>query len=97
MNPSARFGISLVVSLLLWWPTFQSCLHGDTDLMSAAMRYLLAFGFALFAVNGLAQLIIGYASGTSVPPVPDLAPAPVETPAPRRRRDDFSDLAQPDD
>lgn len=97
MNPSARFGVSLIVSLLLWWPTFQSCLHGDTDLASAAMRYLLGFGFALFAVNGLAQLIAGYAAGTNHQRMPDLAPAPVEQTHPLRRRDDYSDLAQPDD
>ena len=62
MNPASRLGISLVASLVLWFPTLQACMRGDTDLFSASIRYLVAFGLATLAVNLLAQLVSGYAA-----------------------------------
>ena len=62
MNPASRLFCSLVASLVLWLPTLQACMRGDTDLFSAAVRYLVAFALATLAVNLLASLVHGYAT-----------------------------------
>ena len=86
MNPASRLGCSLVASLVLWFPTLQACMRGDTDLASASIRYLVAFALATLAVNVLAGLVTGYASQSAEPragnPETGLA----------RRRDDVEPL-----
>lgn len=91
MNPNAAFSASLVVSLVLWYPSMQACLRGDLDLTPAALRYLLALTISRLAMNLLARLITAYriaqlpespaadASVTDVPPSPSAAGAPLDS------------------
>lgn len=60
MNPQLRFSLSLVVSLVLWYPTMRASLGGEIDLLSASLRYVFAFGFAWFALAGISALLDGY-------------------------------------
>ena len=91
MNPASRLGCSLVASLVLWFPTLQACMRGDTDLASASLRYLVAFALATLAVNVLSQLVTGYASQAVEPSL-----AKPET-GPGRRRDDVEPLLATDE
>ena len=88
MNPAARLGVSLVASLVLWFPTLQATMRGDTDLFSAAIRYLLAFGLATIAVNLLSQLVTGYAAEQAGD---DESAAAEQASAFGRRREDVAD------
>ncbi len=60
MNPSARFSVSLLVSLLLWAPTARACFRGDVDLASAGLRYLAAFFVAHLATGVISRLMTAY-------------------------------------
>lgn len=60
VDPAFTFGVSLVLSLLLWWPTLRGLLAGDIDITDAALRYLAALGLAWLGVYGVATLVAGY-------------------------------------
>ena len=40
VDPSFTFAISLLLSLLLCYPTFKSMLHGTVDVTDGGIRYL---------------------------------------------------------
>lgn len=60
MNPSFRFTLSLLVSLVLWAPTALACLRGDVDLGAAGVRYLAGFLVAHLATGVLGRLATAY-------------------------------------
>ena len=92
MNPVSRLGCSLVASLVLWIPTLQACMRGDTDLFTASIRYLVAFGLSMLAVSVLSQLVTGYAAlQTADEPAPEPG-SPVG-----RRREDIEPALAADD
>ena len=93
MNPNTAFSVSLVTSLVLWFPSMQACLRGDLDLTPAALRYLAALTVSRLAMNFLAGLLDAY-RGSHQPEMPSgEAPAAdsetataVTPPAGRQRR-----------
>ena len=60
MTPEGRFGGTLVVSLLLWFPTLRGFLSNDVDAPDAMIRYLAAIAFAYFAMWFLDWTITTY-------------------------------------
>jgi hypothetical protein len=84
LDPSLMFGISLLLSLALWWPSLTAAMHGDVDITVAGLRYLAALGLSWVAVYGVASLIANYAHEEPATP-PALPPGPVQHPL---RRDD---------
>jgi len=60
VNPAGQLSVSLLLGLVVWFPTFQSTMRGDTSLNEGALRYLAAFLLARLAVAGLNRLIHVY-------------------------------------
>ncbi|GIU85826.1 MAG: hypothetical protein KatS3mg009_0341 [Acidimicrobiia bacterium] len=83
VDPAFTFGISLVVSLVLWWPTLRALLDGNVDITDAGLRYLGALALSWCGVYFVASLVAMYAS--QPPPEP---PRPPRPPHPLRRAED---------
>jgi hypothetical protein len=86
VDPAFVFGASLVVSVVLWFPTLRETMNGNIEVTDSAIRYLLALVIAWAGVFGVASLVAMYARNTkkSSPP-PDSG---VRAPTPARRRTD---------
>ena len=84
VDPTFTFGISLIVSLIIAWPSLHLALKGDLDITDAGIRYFLALAFSWAGVHLVCAIVAMYASQPRRP-VPPPAPS-VEKP--RRRRDD---------
>jgi hypothetical protein len=87
VDPALLFGISLALSLVLWWPSLTGALDGSIDITVAGLRYLAALGLSWVAVFGIGTLVAAYGRD-SRPTPPALPPGPVEHP--RRRADEAS-------
>jgi hypothetical protein len=93
VDPALLFGISLALSLVLWWPSLTGALHGTIDITSAGLRYLAALGLSWAAVFGVGTLVAGYArQAAQAPGPPALPPGPVEHPL-RRTEDSTAEAA----
>ena len=90
VDPAFTFALSLVLSLLLCYPTFMHMLHGEIDVTEGAIRYLVALAISWCGVHGVATLVAGY-SAQPRRPVPPRPPADAQ---PGRRRDDVDDNQQ---
>jgi len=62
VDPAFTFAVSLVLSLLLCYPTFMNMMHGRIDVTEGAIRYLVALAISWCGVHGIATLVGGYAS-----------------------------------
>jgi len=93
VDPSFSFGVSLILSLVLWYPTLHETLHGDIDITTAGIRYLLALAIAWAGVYGICALVAMYASQPRKPRPPR---GGVEQ-SQQRRRDDPAALTAPED
>jgi len=87
MNPNTVFSVSLVTSLVLWYPSMQACLRGDLDLAPAGLRYVVALVVARLATNGLARLVNAYRAASLTDAADEDSP-PTPDPVPHRRRSD---------
>ena len=56
VDPSFTFALSLVLSLLLCYPTFMNMLHGTVDVTEGGIRYLVALAISWCGVHGVATL-----------------------------------------
>ena len=86
VDPAFTFGVSLVVSLVLWYPTLRATMHGDIDITDSGIRYFLALAIAWGGVYGVAALVAMYASQPREP----TPPPGVSQDQPQRRRDDVA-------
>ncbi len=93
VDPAFSFGISLIVSLLLWYPTLHATLHGDIDITTAGIRYLIALAIAWAGVYGIGALVAMYASQPRKP----RPPRGGAEQSPQRRRDDPPAIAAPEE
>ena len=75
MHPNHRLSLSLLVSLALWSPTFRATFDGDVDLLTATIRWVVAFGVASIGVSLLANLLHAYRPVEAVDGDPDEVPA----------------------
>jgi hypothetical protein len=75
VDPAFTFGVSLAVSLVLWYPTLRATMSGNIEITDAGIRYFLALAIAWAGVFGVSSLVAMYASKprhpTSTPPPPD--------------------------
>jgi hypothetical protein len=87
VDPTFTFGVSLVLSLVLWYPTLRETMAGNLDVTDAGIRYFIALAIAWAGVYGISALVAMYASQPRPP-----APPPPGTAAqlPQRRRDDVA-------
>jgi hypothetical protein len=85
VDPALLFGLSLIASLVLWWPTFRGALNGSIDITVAGLRYLAALGLSWLCLFGIGTLVASY-NRAAQPTPPALPPGPVEHPL--RRTDD---------
>jgi hypothetical protein len=90
VDPAFSFGVSLVVSLLLWSPTLREAMQGNLDITDAGIRYFLALAISWAGVYGICALVAMYASQPRRPTPPPGLPAD----QPRRRREDEPATAQ---
>jgi hypothetical protein len=60
MSPERRFGVTLFVSLALWFPTLQELLANNVTLATGLLRYGVGLGVAWLAVAGVDRLLTGY-------------------------------------
>jgi hypothetical protein len=60
VDPALLFGISLAMSLVLWWPSFTGALDGSIDITVAGLRYLAALGLSWVAVFAIGTLVASY-------------------------------------
>src|SRR3954471_7342421 len=79
VDPTFTFGVSLVLSLVLWYPTLRETMDGNIDITDAGIRYFLALGLSWAGVYGISALVAMYASQPR-------RPSPPQHPA--RRRED---------
>jgi hypothetical protein len=86
VDPSFTFALSLVLSLLLCYPTFRNMLHGSVDVTTGGIRYLVALAISWCGVHGVASLVAGYAAQPRRPSPPRGAGS-----QPARRREDADD------
>ena len=88
VDPAFVFGASLLISVVLWYPTLRETMNGNIEVTDSAIRYLLALALAWAAVFGVSSLVALYARKASKPssaPPPDSG---VYAPTPARRRTD---------
>jgi hypothetical protein len=83
VDPAFTFGVSLVLSLLLWYPTLRGTMDGRIDITDAGIRYFLALALAWAGVYGVAALVAMYASQPRRP-----TPRPGTAQTSQRRRED---------
>jgi hypothetical protein len=60
MSPERRFGVTLLLSVALWFPTLQELLADNVNLSAALFRYAVGLGVAWIAVAFLDRLLAGY-------------------------------------
>jgi hypothetical protein len=87
VDPAFTFGVSLVLSLVLWYPTLRATMAGDIDITDAGIRYFLALALSWAGVYGISAIVAMYASQPRRPTPP---------PHPARRRDDASPVSSED-
>ena len=85
VDPAFSFGVSLVVSLVLWYPTLRGTMKGDIDITDAGIRYFLALAISWAGVYAICALVAMYASQPRRPGGPG---GPGATEHPLRRRED---------
>jgi hypothetical protein len=81
VDPAFTFGVSLVVSLVLWYPTLRATMDGNIDITDAGIRYFLALALSWAGVYGISAIVAMYAGQPRRPSAPP--------PGPARRRDDM--------
>ncbi|HZP30774.1 MAG TPA: hypothetical protein VFC99_17635 [Acidimicrobiia bacterium] len=60
MSPERRFGVTLFLSLALWFPTLQELLADNVALSTALTRYALGLAAAWVGVAVVDRLLSGY-------------------------------------
>ena len=95
VDPAFTFGVSLAISLVLWFPTLSGTMRGNIEITDAGIRYFLALAIAWAGVYGVSAIVAMYAS-TPNDPRPPAPPDPSErAPAPARRADDGATAEAP--
>jgi hypothetical protein len=86
VDPALTFGLSLVLSVGLWFPTLRGTLNGEVELTDAAIRFLVALAIAWACVFGVSSLVARYARRSRKPPSPPDSGTRIPEPT-RHKRD----------
>ena len=89
VDPAFTFGVSLAVSLVLWYPTLRETMSGNIDITDAGIRYFLALAIAWAGVYGVSAIVAMYAAKPRDPVSPPPRPGATDG-LPARRREDVS-------
>ena len=92
VDPSFTFALSLVLSLVLCYPTFQHMMRGSVDVTEGGIRYLVALAVSWCGVHGVATLVAGYAAQPRRPGRPE----PPGATQPERRREEVEEQSEAD-
>jgi len=97
VDPAFTFGVSLVISLVLWYPTLRQTMNGNIEITDSGIRYFLALAIAWAGVYGISAIVAMYASKPrdTVPPASPPDPGARDA-APARRADDIVVSAEPE-
>ncbi len=87
VDPACIFGVSLVLSVVLWYPTMRATLDGNADITDAGVRYFLDLALSWAGVAGISAIVAMYAGHARRP-----TPPPEEDPA--RWRDETPQVAR---
>jgi hypothetical protein len=74
VDPHLVFGISLVIALVLSWPSLSGAMHGLVDIVQAAIHLLVAMAISWAGCYGVGSLLHGYAQSTPAPSATAVAP-----------------------
>ncbi len=85
VDPAFTFGLALVISAVLWYPTLRGTMSGDIEITTAGIRYMLALAISWAGVYGVSSLVAMYASQ---PRRPKPSPPGASADTPQRRFDD---------
>jgi hypothetical protein len=94
VDPAFTFGLSLAISLLLWYPTLRETMTGNIEITDAGIRYFLALAISWAGVYSVSAIVAMYASKPQqpgMPPTPD--PGARENVPARRQQDVVADDA----
>ncbi len=94
VDPAFTFGISLAISLLLWFPTLRGTMSGNIEITDAGIRYFLALAIAWAGVYGISSLVAMYANKPRTPLAPQ-PPDPSARPVTPARRQGDAPVAEP--
>src|SRR3954453_2015781 len=97
VDPAFTFGVSLAISLVLWFPTMRATMHGTVEITDAGIRYFLALAIAWAGVYGVSAIVAMYATKPRdpvSPPPTDPASKPIGR---DRRAGDDADADAPSD
>ena len=83
VDPAFTFGVSLAISLVLWFPTLRETMAGNIEITDAGIRYFLALAIAWAGVYAVSSLVAMYASKPRPRATP---PQPRPRPTPRHNR-----------
>ena len=101
VDPAFTFGLSLVISLVLWYPTLRGAMSGNIEITDAGIRYFIALAIAWAGVYGVSAIVAMYAAKPRTPPRPSPPDPPAHAAPPARRSDDAAvpaaDTDQPSD
>ncbi len=81
VDPAFTFGLSLAISLVLWFPTLRETMSGNIEITDAGIRYFLALAIAWAGVYGVSAMVAMYATASESGRARDPS-----GPSPRRRR-----------
>jgi len=90
VDPAFTFGLSLAISVVLWFPTLRETMAGNIEITDAGIRYFLALAISWAGVYGVSALVAMYASKprSSFSPTPPGPKDPASAPKPARRQED---------
>ncbi len=90
VDPAFTFGVSLAISLVLWFPTLKGAMNGSIEITDAGIRYFIALAIVWCGTFAICSLVAMYASKPRSSNPPQLSPpnAPVSAPVPARRDGD---------
>jgi hypothetical protein len=88
VDPAFTLGLSLAVSLLLWYPTLRETMTGNIEITDAGIRYFLAFAISWAGVYSVSAIVAMCARRTHQPGLPPPPDPGARQGAPARRQDD---------
>jgi hypothetical protein len=95
VDPAFTFGVSLVISLVLWYPTLRQTMNGNIEITDSGIRYFLALAIAWAGVYGISAIVAMYASKPRIPARPTPPDPGARDATPARRADDVALVAEP--
>jgi hypothetical protein len=76
VDPAFIFGVSFVLSAVMWSPTVRGTMNGNIDITDAGIRYFVALALSWAGVYGISAIVAMYAGRPRRP-----TPPPAEHPA----------------